>query len=79
MSYRQQQIEDERDELAARLDKMRAFMSEPDRASTTAQFRALPEDEQDDMLEQLTHMEAYEAVLARRIERFGVASEPART
>ena len=39
----------------------------------TPEFQALPEEDQDDLLEQLQHMEGYEDVLSRRISRLAPA------
>lgn len=87
MSWQDRMIE-EHEQLVERLDKLRAFIEAEKmptggalidgedalRHTLTNEFRALPEEDQDDLLEQLQHMEAYEAVLARRINRL----EPAR-
>jgi hypothetical protein len=79
----QARLIEEHGQLVERLDALRAFIETggdnitgplADGAAAlnhvlTEEFRSLPEDDQDDLLEQLQHMEAYEAVLARRISR----------
>lgn len=74
MTWQDRMIE-EHEQLTERLDRLRAFIEEEGtNHALTDEFRALPEDDQDDLLEQLQHMEAYEAVLARRIGRLEPAS-----
>jgi hypothetical protein len=71
----QDRIIEEHEQLTERLDKLRAFIEVGgENHSLTEQFRALPEDDQDDLLEQLQHMEGYEDVLSRRISRLETAS-----
>lgn len=69
----QDRIIEEHEQLVERLDKLKAFIEQGDGSPTPhalrPEFMALPEDDQDDLLEQLQHMEAYEAVLARRTSR----------
>lgn len=66
-----QDLRDEHDEVTERLGNLRGFIDERSGGimSRTARFMALPTDDQDDLLEQLMHMEGYEAVLARRVSR----------
>lgn len=67
----QDRLIQEHEELVERLDKLRAFIEVDGKGlhNLTVEFLALPEDEQDDLLEQLQHMEGYEDVLSRRIGR----------
>jgi len=69
----QDRIIEEHEQLVERLDKLKAFIEQGDGSPTPhalrPEFMALPEDDQDDLLEQLQHMEGYEGVLSRRISR----------
>lgn len=67
----QDRLIEEHEQLVERLDKLRAFIEVDGEGihNLTDEFRALPEDDQDDLLEQLQHMEGYEDVLSRRINR----------
>ena len=59
----QQRVVDEQSELFDRLEKLIAFTcSEP--------FKKLPVDKQEQLVQQASHMNAYNDILAARIEAF---------
>lgn len=59
-----QRVQEERGQLDDRRTKLRAFFS-------TDLFSGLAPDERTDMREQAEHMDAYQQVLNRRLERAG--------
>lgn len=65
MAPHQQRVVDEKAELDERLSKLTAFI-----ADTAGVFGTLPEDEQDRLIRQRTHMLDYTYVLGQRIAAF---------
>ncbi len=53
---------EEHDQLHRRIEKLKTFI-------VSDQYDQLPEIDRKDLKEQLTHMEAYERVLSRRVGR----------
>jgi len=66
----QQRVIDERDQLAERLDKLRAFIEANPKNGTVSLFRSLDEQERNDLQSQANYMTMYLSVLYRRIARF---------
>ena len=60
----QQRVVEERDELGIKLSRLRGFVE------YNENFRNLPIDEQERMMLQLQHMQAYHDVLIQRIKAF---------
>lgn len=60
----QQRVVDEKNEVKDRLDKLHNFIN------VNPIYRELPVEEQEDLFEQATYMNAYVEVLERRISRF---------
>jgi len=66
----QQRVIDERDQLAERLDKLRAFITLQPQGGTVSIFDSLDKAEREDLRSQARHMREYKAILDRRIARF---------
>jgi hypothetical protein len=66
----QQRVIDERDQLAERLDKLRAFIEANPKNGTVSLFQSLDEQERNDLQSQANYMTMYLSVLYRRIARF---------
>ena len=71
----QQRVIDERDQLAERLDKLRAFIKHEPGDGTLSIFNSLDQAERDDLRAQAHHMGEYKAILNRRIYRFAPQPE----